>query len=429
MKVKTWIWVILCVVLGCDTEPNKGESNNTDTETDSDPGGDGDTNTDTDADADDSAVLCHPGEVVSCSCPGSDKQGIRQCAADGESWQACLCNPGTADTNMDRDMNCIAKDHSTLCDQVAADGVIMLNDNKNYSYVNTFNVTSIVVQGSTPDVVFDWSGVTVDTRGRTVNPAQDIDIFLLSLWNMSPQKLAERISKDTLDIQSNKGVFWVQNDGAATQALLTDFGPYAEPLQWETFSVSGEGLSKYFTDGPGYDPAEWTHMAMAQTGLELGKNVRMIGFFTIDSNSPNTQFNMTSNSMDLEYTIDVNCQEWIPVAIGKADLTVNWENMNFNMMGEEFVYNRISKVVIAHYPMDSCQFQDDFINLESSANRWYEKMLTQVSTTTSLSGLVEKNTATPFTGIDNTGTWVLALICDSCANPAPWFLTVLYPCG
>jgi hypothetical protein len=328
------------------------------------------------------------------------------------------------------EQECVISDHSTLCTQVAADGVLMLNDNKNYSYVNTFNVTSTVVQGSSPNVVFDWSGVTVDMRGQPVNPAQDIDIFLLSLWGMSQQELAERLSNDTLDMQSSKGAVWVKPDGTNTQAPLSIFGPYAEPLQWEIDPVSGEGLAKYFTDGPGYNPAEYTHLAMAQTGLEVGKNVLMIGFFTIDSNSPNTQFNMTSDSMSLDYTVDVNSQEWIPVGVGNSNLIVNWENINLNMMGEEFFVNRISRVVVAHYSMDACQFQDDFINLEYSADKWYEKTLETVDISTSLSDLVEKNTNTPFTGIDNAGgTWILALICGDCSNPAPWFLAVLYPCG
>jgi len=35
----------------------------------------------------------------------------------------------------------------------------------------------------------------------------------------------------------------------------------------------------------------------------------------------------------------------------------------------------------------------------------------------------------PFTGIDDTGTWVLALSCGDCRNPAPWYLTILEPCS
>ena len=34
-----------------------------------------------------------------------------------------------------------------------------------------------------------------------------------------------------------------------------------------------------------------------------------------------------------------------------------------------------------------------------------------------------------FTGISTSGTWIVALRCGSCRNPAPWYLTVLKPCS
>jgi hypothetical protein len=33
-----------------------------------------------------------------------------------------------------------------------------------------------------------------------------------------------------------------------------------------------------------------------------------------------------------------------------------------------------------------------------------------------------------FPGIDDTGTWIVALKCGSCASPAPWFLSILQSC-
>jgi hypothetical protein len=34
----------------------------------------------------------------------------------------------------------------------------------------------------------------------------------------------------------------------------------------------------------------------------------------------------------------------------------------------------------------------------------------------------------PFAGIDGTGTYIVALVCGECQNPAPWYLSVLSPC-
>jgi hypothetical protein len=34
-----------------------------------------------------------------------------------------------------------------------------------------------------------------------------------------------------------------------------------------------------------------------------------------------------------------------------------------------------------------------------------------------------------FPGIDDTGTWLVGLICGNCRNPAPWYMTILKPCS
>jgi hypothetical protein len=68
-----------------------------------------------------------------------------------------------------------------------------------------------------------------------------------------------------------------------------------------------------------------------------------------------------------------------------------------------------------------------FLDLELiSTGMW--RGLVQSGEKLSLTALQDAN-GQPFTGIDGTGTWILALNCgDRCANPAPWYLTILKPC-
>ena len=42
--------------------------------------------------------------------------------------------------------------------------------------------------------------------------------------------------------------------------------------------------------------------------------------------------------------------------------------------------------------------------------------------------LKDKNGAS-FAGIDGTGTWMVALVCGNCRNPAPLYMTILKPCS
>ena len=39
--------------------------------------------------------------------------------------------------------------------------------------------------------------------------------------------------------------------------------------------------------------------------------------------------------------------------------------------------------------------------------------------------MLADSTGNPFPGVDSTGTWLVALFCDNCRNPAPWYLTIL----
>ena len=65
--------------------------------------------------------------------------------------------------------------------------------------------------------------------------------------------------------------------------------------------------------------------------------------------------------------------------------------------------------------------------LENIADELY-RAPAAAGATVDLTTLIEATTGAPFTGIDGTGTWILALNCGECSNPAPWFLTILEPC-
>ena len=50
------------------------------------------------------------------------------------------------------------------------------------------------------------------------------------------------------------------------------------------------------------------------------------------------------------------------------------------------------------------------------------------STMLDFTTLKDKDTGAAFPGVDDTGTWLVGLICGNCRNPAPWYMTILKPC-
>src|SRR5215831_20257927 len=62
---------------------------------------------------------------------------------------------------------------------------VVITDETNYSLSDSFSISHIVMQNHY-DLVFDWSQLTVDFFGKSVNPTTDINTVSISLWNLTP---------------------------------------------------------------------------------------------------------------------------------------------------------------------------------------------------------------------------------------------------
>jgi hypothetical protein len=85
--------------------------------------------------------------------------------------------------------------------------------------------------------------------------------------------------------------------------------------------------------------------------------------------------------------------------------------------------------MIGHYTnFTRPQLDEQFLNLrEIATDTWSGKVTSGISM--DLSTLVNDRTGAPFSGVDSTGVWLMALFCTkNCNNPAPWSITVLQAC-
>ena len=107
--------------------------------------------------------------------------------------------------------------------------------------------------------------------------------------------------------------------------------------------------------------------------------------------------------------------------------------MTTNALGNSFDGIKITKVLIAAYdlPISELQKDENFIELEKLATggMW-------VSNSDDIQGKflsltehsLKDSNGNAFAGIDSNHTWILALECGECLNPAPWYITVLETC-
>ena len=346
-------------------------------------------------------------------------------------------NQGTDDTDSSNDTANNGTDSAAVCDLGDLSGVcaggsvssLYLTDDYNYQFSSVLNISSTVVKGGSPivDLTFDWSGVTQDFLGHAVNPLIDINMVLITLWNLSQAEIIDMFNRDAMDQTKLMGALMAYPNDTLTSENLLDFTLYGTPIT----SADDVALRDSFFNAadPGYDPNLYTHLVMAQSDVATpGKDVRMLKFFTLDTNSTETAINLTSDATTIQYTVDMKSQQRIPVAVGNPSVYINWEYVTKTATDATFFATKVSRVVVAHYDETVCELENNFLDLEIIPENWYYSDLSTVATSYNLSALTTAD-GVPFSGITTEGTWIIGLFCTlECANPAPLFMTILHPC-
>jgi hypothetical protein len=309
---------------------------------------------------------------------------------------------------------------SAACTDPSA--AVVITDETNYSLTDSFSISHVVLQNDY-DLVFDWSQLTVDFFGKTVNPSTDINTVSISLWNLKPTDIEHALKVDNLPLTSNSGVITTFPDGTYTRQNLTNFNELGNPLPidqlWSRFDVT--------TPNYQYPQDMYTFLVMAQSGADVGKKPHSIALFNLDTSSTTTQLNLTNDSTKLTYSVDLEKAHPMLVPTGLPTLTIDWSQMMTNCLGNTYDGSQITTAAVAHYANKTLpDLQSQFLNLEDIADGWWSGSIT-AGRTIDLSTLTDKSGAT-FPGIDDNGVWMAALFCDGCNNPAPWSITILQPC-
>jgi hypothetical protein len=313
---------------------------------------------------------------------------------------------------------------STGAGTCLTDGQLVITDDTNYSFKSTITIKSVTVKDKT-DLVFDWSAVTKDFFGRTIDPVKDIDMLLVSLWGMSEQDLADNLNKDNLPLKNNKGALtgWPTDNFTSERLLELDSFHNEVPVEevWARFDTSTENYQ--------YPQDKNTFMMTVASGTTAGKDSRMLGFFHVDPNAPDTTVALNNESTSMVWEAHLANNKQLLVPAGKADLTIDWKNMTTNAIGNPYDVSQITETVVAHYAnLTLPDLETEFLYLEEKADGWWSGEVLS-GTSVNFSTLKDKNDSA-FPGIDATGVWLVALFCTSqCNNPAPWSITVIRPCG
>jgi hypothetical protein len=288
---------------------------------------------------------------------------------------------------------------------------------QNYQFTSTLTIMPTPVK-SKSEITFDWSGVKTDFLGRPVD-LNNVDMVEISLWEMTLDEFEKDLNDDKLANPIVIGHIPVM-DGQTSGSIWNLTVP-AGQLDIPTITT--------YLDEANYPPANHLYAVMVASGEDYGQGTFMLGSFTIDPAATNQQVTIDSNSTKVDFmaTIASRAPTYIPAGTGAV--TIDWTKQKLTASGGEFIPSSITRLRIGHYTQTPEELQGQiFLQLDEVAQEMYEATV-EAGTKISFDQAKNiKDMTTPFAGIDNTGTWIVALNCGACQNPAPWYLSVLKPC-
>jgi hypothetical protein len=294
---------------------------------------------------------------------------------------------------------------------------LVASEAHDYEFTSTLTFPPVKVAPKS-DLSFDWSAVNKDFLGHSLDTKKDLNTILVLMWKLTLDDLQTKLNADALK-QKDLVTLPLQyaTDGIAASAKMLTFTNSGAPSATEILS---------FLDPDTYSPASYTYTLMAAQGSTLGEGTKMIQSFQVDPNSTNTNVALTTDSTKLTYSTDLHSLTPTLVPAGQAALTLEYGQLAKNALGNEWVASNITKALVGHYTQTPTELESKFLDLELIATKLYRGDIT--TGTKAIFSNLKTDSGEFFPGIDDSGTWLVALQCGGCRNPAPWYLSILKTC-
>jgi hypothetical protein len=301
------------------------------------------------------------------------------------------------------------------------DGTMIANEANDYSFSSSLMLHPVSVKPMS-DLTFNWGAVTKDFLGQPVNAQTDLNTIFLLLVSLPASTFEMQLNNDTFATSSivipGPPPSFLPTGGVTTTTLYNNFQSADGPVTSDNGGM--------YLDAATYNPSNSTYVLAAQTGTDMvGTGIRMLQSFELDSSSTNTTVNVTNGSTTLTYTANLHSLHPTGVPANTPNLTLDWGQIQTNALGQPFDHTSIANAIVGHYTQTPAQLETQFLDLQTIATDLYKAEIPS-GTVLDFTTLVDQNNKS-FTGIDSTGTWLVALICSGCRNPAPYYLTILEP--
>ncbi len=288
-------------------------------------------------------------------------------------------------------------------------GDLVLTDGNNYTYVPTLGMADVLVL-SEVDSDVDWSALTIDIRGRTVDPSAVEQVYLVEFVGYTQEELVDKIEANDL-YQSDTEEAYIFDNAA---------GVVSTPLS--TFSI----LSDEFDPSTFVEDPSRVWLVSLINHPEGANDVLQSKFLTPIYDTSNTLLTFTNDCTTLD--VDVNMDEGIPPVVpasGGNTWTLDWSSITVDVNGRTWDPLLGDKLQIGHFDVDTvAEVEAEFLRLDSEADEFFTLNVFGSTGVTDLSEATDSSGAA-FAGFTAEGVWVVAIACTTCLSPAPMYLAVV----
>ncbi len=284
----------------------------------------------------------------------------------------------------------------------------VFSDANNYVFDGSLDVP-VLTTASGQDVTIDWSAVVDDIQCHGLDPAADVDtVGLIRFSSMSQADLAAGLSNNDLD-----------------QSQMSGYVQYANTTE-TAINIGSMSFFGTVIDVPSeYVENEGSYLLLLSTGTTIGLGARMLAFLQPQVASSELNVSVPSGCGVLDFTVEL--EALTPVALRAAGpWGLSWGSVTVDGQGNPFDSSGIDSVMLGFYEgVTAADLETTFLDLELDATQLFTLGLTG-GTSANLADATDSAGAA-FTGFYTGGTWLLALRCSRCYNPAPPFVTLVSP--
>jgi hypothetical protein len=296
-------------------------------------------------------------------------------------------------------------------DDAAASEAIAVSDENNYTAQSALSIPSVQ---TAPEVDLEvcWGDVVDDLLCHELAPSRDLqNVAFLRLLG-TPKKEAEaKLATGQLQMSEVDGYLEYQpgEDEECTQLSSLSF--FGTPIDVEEEYV---------------ESSDHTYLFVFSEGDTPGRGAVTMVFVEPTEDTDNVQVQAPTGCGLLDFSANLKGAEPLRVPADRP-WVLDYRELTRDGLDNPFPFGSVDQVLIAFYEgMSVAQLEERVLDLELIATKTYELHLDRRGEV-DLGVATERDSGKEFEGIEAEadGTWILALMCGGCQNPAPALLTVL----